>query len=154
MQLISVDLENNGMYLDDATGSDKSSIDHVATLVAFFARLRLHRLKLFPNETLIGAARVDFPGYVNSKDGVHLNDGIPTTVTRKPMSTDIKHLHSLLCSVNYYHKFLPNMARPIRPTMAPFKKGARFDFTSAIMVDVFGAFLAKFVQQLLRISSV
>ena len=60
MRLVTNGLDNIRMYLDDAIGSNDSTIAHVATLATFFARLRLYNLKLSPNKTRIGAARVDF----------------------------------------------------------------------------------------------
>ena len=71
----------------------------------------------------------------------------PTTIaipalTRMPMPADIKQLRSLLGGLSYYRKFLPNMAHHIRPITALLKKGAAFDFTSA-MEDTVRAPLAE-----------
>ena len=90
MRLVTADLDNIPMYLDDAIGSDDSPIHHVATLATFFARLRLHSLKLSPDKSRIGAARVDFLGHVISADGVRPNDDRVAALTRIPMPTDIK----------------------------------------------------------------
>ena len=79
------------MYFDDAIGSDDCPIHHVATLVTFFARLHLHKLKLSPDKSRIGAARVEFLGHVISADGVRPNDDRDAALTRMPMPTDIKH---------------------------------------------------------------
>ena len=117
------------MYLDDAIGSDDSPIRHVTTLDSFFARLRLHKLKLSPEKSRIGAARVDFLGHIISADGVRPNDDKVAALTHMPMPTDIKQLRSLLGGLSYYRKFLPNMAKRIRPITALLKKGANFDFT-------------------------
>ena len=132
MRLVTAGLDNIRMYLDDAIGSDDSPIHHVATLATFFARLRLHSLKLSPEKSRIGAARVDFLGHVTSADGVRPNDDRVDALTRMPMATDIKQLRSLLGGLSYYRKFLPNMAHHIRPITALLKKGAAFDFTSAM----------------------
>ena len=96
MRLVTAGLDNIRMYLDDAIGSDDSPIHHVATLATFFARLRLHSLKLSPDKSRIGAARVDFLGHVISADGVRPNDDRVAALTRMPMPTDIKQLRSLL----------------------------------------------------------
>ena len=50
MRLVTNGLNNIRMYLDDAIGSNDSPTAHVATLATFFARLRLHNLKLSPNK--------------------------------------------------------------------------------------------------------
>ena len=142
MSLVTAGLDNIRMYLDDAIGSNDCPIHHVTTLTAFFARLRLHQLKLSPDKSRIGAARVDFLGHIISKDGVRPNDDRVAALTRMFMPTDIKQLRSLLGGLSHYRKFLPNMACLIRPITALLKKGAAFDFTS-IMEDTVRALLAK-----------
>ena len=143
MRLVTAGLDNIRMYLDDAVGSDDCPLHHVATLATFFARLRLHKLKLSPDKSRIGAARVDFfLGHVISADGVRPNDDRFAAPTRMPMPTDIKQLRSLLGGLSHYRKFLPNMARHIRPITALLKKGVAFDFTSA-MEDTVRALLAE-----------
>ena len=78
------------MYLDDAIGPDDYPLHHVATLATFFARLRLHKLKLSPDKCRIDAAGVDFLGHVILADGVHPNDARVAALARMPMPTDIK----------------------------------------------------------------
>ena len=142
MRLVTAGLDSIRMYLDDEIGSDDCPLHHVTTLAAFFARLRLHKLKLFPDKSRIGAARVDFLGHIISADGVCPNDDRIAALTRMPMPTGIKQLRSLLGGLSYYRKFLPNMARHIRPITALLKKGAAFDFTSA-MEDTVRTLLAE-----------
>ena len=142
IRLVTTGLDNIHMYLDDTIGSDDCPLHDVATLAAFFARLRLHKLKLSPNKSRIGAPRVDFLGHIISADGVRPNGDRVAALTRMPMATDIKQLRSLLGGLSYYRKLLPNMARHIRPITALLKNGAAFDFTSA-MEDTVRVLLAE-----------
>ena len=142
MRLVTAGLDDIRMYLDDTVGSDDCPIHHVATLVTFFARLPLRKLKLSPYESRIGAARVDFLGHVISADDVRPNDDRAPALTCMPMPTDIKQLRSLLGGLSYYRKFLPNMARRIRPITALLKKDVAFDFTST-MEDTVRALLVE-----------
>ena len=142
MRLVTAGLDNILMYLDDAIGPDDCPLHHVATLATFFARLRLHKLKLSPDKSRIGAARVDFLGHVILADGVRPNDARVAALARMPMTTDIKQLRSLLGGLSYYRKFLPNMAHHIRPVTALLKKGAAFEFISA-MEDTVRTLLAE-----------
>ena len=142
MRLLTAYLDNIRMYLDDSIGSDECALHHVATLATFFARGRLQRLKLSPDKSRIGAARVHFLGHVISADGVRPNDDRVAALTRMSMATDIKQLRSLLGGLSYYRKFLPNMARHIRPITALLKKGVAFDFAST-MEDTVGSLLAE-----------
>ena len=59
-----------------------------------------------------------------------------------PMPSDTKQLRSLLVGLSYYRKFLPDMARRIRPITTLLKKGATFEFTST-MEDTVRALLAE-----------
>ena len=130
MRLVPVGFDNILVYLD-AIGPDDCPLHHVATLATFFARLRLHKLKLSPDKSRIGAARVVFLGHVILADGVRPNDARVAALARMPMPTDIKQLRGLLGGLSYYRKFLPNMAYHIRPVTALLKKGAAFEFASA-----------------------
>ena len=136
MRLVTAGLDNIRMYLDDAIVSNDCPLHHVATLATFFARLRLHKLKLSPDKSRIGAARVDFLGDIISEDGVRPNDDRVAALTRMPMPTNIKQLRSLRGGLSYYRKFLPSMARHIRPITALLKKGVAFDFTSTMENNV------------------
>ena len=95
-RLVTAGLDNIRIYFDDAIDLDDCPIHHVATLATFFARLRLHKLKLSPDKSRIGAARVDFLGHVIAADGVRPNDDRVAALTRMPMPKDIKKLCSLL----------------------------------------------------------
>ena len=109
---------------------------HVATLATFFARLQLYNVKLSPNKTRIGAARVDFLGHVISQDGVRSNDDKIAALTRMPMPRDIKQLRSLLGGLHYYCQFLPDMAKRVRLIAALLKKGGTFSLTPSMEVAV------------------
>ena len=132
MRLVTTGLYNILMYLDDEIGPDDCPLHHVATLATFFARLRLHKLKLSPDKSRIGAVRVDFLGHVILADGVRPNDARVAALARMPMLTDINQLRRLLGGLSYYRTFLANMAHHIRPITALLQKGAAFDFTSAM----------------------
>ena len=93
-----------------------------------FARLRLHNLKLSPNKSRIGAARVDFLRHVISRDGVRPNDDKIAALAHMPMPRDIKQLRSLLGGLSYSRKFLPNMTKRVRSITSVLKKRAVFDF--------------------------
>ena len=108
----------------------------VATLATFFARLRLHNLKLSPNKSRIGVARVNFLGYVISQDGVRPNDDKIAALAQMPMPRDIKQPRSLLGGLSYYRKFLPNMVKRVRSITSLLKKRATFNFTPPMEATV------------------
>ena len=83
LRLVTAGLDNILMYLDDAIGPDDCPLHHVATLATFFARLRLHKLKLSHDKSRISAARVDFLGHVILADGVRPNDALGATLEQE-----------------------------------------------------------------------
>ena len=95
----------------------------------FFARLRLHNLKLSPNKSRIGAAHVDSLGHAISQDGVRPNDDKIAALAQMSIPRDIKQLRTILGGLSYYWKFLPNTAKRVRSITSLLKKEARFDFT-------------------------
>ena len=141
MRLVTTGLDNVRMYLDDAIGSDDCPINHVSTLATFFARLRLHKLKLSPDKSRIGAARVDFLGHLISEDGLRPDHDRVAALSRMPMPSDITELRSFLCGLSYYRKSPTDMARRIRPTVL-LEKGAKFDFNPD-MEDIVRSLLAE-----------
>ena len=132
IRLVTGGLDNIRMYFDDTIGSDDSPITHEATLATFFARLRFHNLKLSPNKTRIDAARVDFLGHAISHDGVRSNDDKNAALAHITMPTDIKQLRSLHGGLSYYHKFLPNMVKHVRPITALLKKQATYSVIASM----------------------
>ena len=58
------------------------------------------------------------------------------------MPSVIKQLHNLLSGLSYYRKFLPDLARRIRPITALLKKGATFKITLT-MEDTIRALLVE-----------
>ena len=98
------------MYLDDAIGSDDCPINHVDT---FFARLRLHKLKLSPDKSRTGAARVDevldTPGHSSVFLVIDLFSGFtlftihPDTIPLTAFCTPTG-LYEWLCLFRFGHK--------------------------------------------------
>lgn len=118
MRLVTTGSDNVRLYLDDAIESGDCPISHITTLDTFFARLRLHKIKLSPGKSRVLAARVDFLGNIISEDGLRPNDDRVAAPSRMHMPSVIKQLfRRLLGGISYYRMFLPNMAHCIRPIM-------------------------------------
>ena len=150
MRLVTDGLDNIRMYLGDAIGLDASPTAHVATLATFFARLHFHNLKLSPNKSRIGAARVHILEHVLSQDGVRPNGDKTTALAPMHMPRDMEQFCTLLGGLSYYRKFLPNMAKRVRSFTSLLKKGAMFDFTPPMEATV-RALLAELAAPLIPV---
>ena len=91
VKLVTVSRGNIRTYLDNTIGSDNCTIHHVAKLASVFARLRLRKLKLSPDNARIGAAGINILGFVISAVVVRPNDNKVAALSHMPMSTDIKN---------------------------------------------------------------
>ncbi|CAB1117165.1 unnamed protein product [Ectocarpus sp. CCAP 1310/34] len=119
-------------YLDDLIVFDDTPATHVGTMRALVERLRAHNLKPTPPKATIGATQADFLGHTISPDGVRPNGAKVSALTKMPMPRDVKQLRSLLGGLSYYRKFLPNMAKRIRPLTTLLKKQEKFIFTPSM----------------------
>ena len=54
--------------------------------------------------------QVEYLGHVISQQGLHPSDSKVAAVVNAPAPTNVTELRSLLGLVNYYGKFLPNLA--------------------------------------------
>ena len=139
MRLVTDGLNNIRMYLDDAIGSDASPMAHVATLATFFARLRLHNLKVSPNKSRIGAARVDcsetrhLSRRCTSQRRQSCRTGSNTHATRHQTTSQLTGRPQLLPEVFTQH----GQTRALNH-MSLLKKGAIFDFTPPMKAAVRG----------------
>ena len=125
-------LANVAAYLDDVIVFDPDPAAHVLNITELFKRLRKHNLKLSPSKAKIGATDADFLGHTISPAGIRPNASKVAALMSMPMPKDLKQLRSLLGGLSYYRKFLPEMAKRIRPITSLLKQGVKFVFTSAM----------------------
>ncbi|CAB1101693.1 unnamed protein product [Ectocarpus sp. CCAP 1310/34] len=125
-------LHDVASYLDDLIVFDDTLPTHVGTMRTLFERLRTHNLKLTPPQATIGATEADFLRHTISPDGVGPTGAKVSALTKMPMPRDVKQLRSLLGGLSYYRKFLPNMAKRIRPLTTLLKKQEKFIFTPSM----------------------
>ena len=123
-------------YLDDVIEFDSDPFAHVLTITGLFKHLRKHNLKLSPSKVKIGATGADFLGDTISPAGSWPNASKVAALTKRPMSSDLKQLRSLLGDLSYYSKFLEYMAKRIRPITSLLKHGVKFIFTPSMEIIV------------------
>ena len=102
-------------YIDDilVSGSDKGQ--HLKTLKEVFRRLEEHgfRLKQAKCEFLMSA--VEYLGHLIDQDGIRPLPNKVAAIVKAPSPTNIQELRSFLGLLNYYGKFIPNLATIIHP---------------------------------------
>ncbi len=114
------------VYLDDIIIYSKTFDDHLKHLRKVFelllsAGLRLNRTKceFFKN-------KIDYLGYIVSKDGIAPNTKKIESITTYPEPTNQKELGSFLGLASYYRKFVRAFAEKVHPLTALTKKSAQW----------------------------
>ena len=119
-------------YSDDAIVFDSDPVAHVRTIRSLFERLRKHNIKLSPSKARLSATDANFLGHSISPAGPRPNAEKVSALTNMPMPTDVKQVRALMGGVNYYHNFLPDLPKRLRPINALLRKGVKLAFTPAM----------------------
>ncbi|XP_060782844.1 uncharacterized protein K02A2.6 [Neoarius graeffei] len=102
-------------YSDDiiVTGQDDSS--HLANLEAVLSRLAECGLRANKDKCEFFKDSIECCGHRIDRDGLHKSQDKIDAVLKAPKPTNVSQLRSLLGLVNYYHKFLLNLATVLHP---------------------------------------
>ena len=97
-------------YLDDllvASETEKEHEEHVRTL---FERLNKNGLIINPDKCLFGVTSLDFLGHTVNSEGIVPPQAKVEAIRNFPLPKDMKELQRFLGMINFYHRFVPNMA--------------------------------------------
>ena len=109
--------QTNGLlvYMDDVIACSAKWEVHLRLLEDVFRALQTAGLTLKSSNIHFGPRNVQYLGHVLSANGIRMSeDRIKATINLKTPTT-IKELRSILGSVNFVRKFIPNPATIIEP---------------------------------------
>ena len=136
-----------GLRLDIlVTGSDEQQ--HLNNLEQVLRRLKEAGMRLKREKCECLLQSVDYLGHTISKEGLRTSDAKVEAILQAPAPRDVAELRSFLGLVNYYGKFLPNLATVLSPLYLLLQKKQKWIWQSAQS----GAFLR--VKELLKSSRV
>jgi transposase InsO family protein len=113
-------------YLDDLViySSDfDQHLDHVAQV---FSRLRDTGLTVKPSKVVLGVQEISFLGHRVSPLGISIDPQRTEAIRKFPHPRDVKGISRFVGMINFYHKFIPNLADIAAPLNALRKKGVKF----------------------------
>lgn len=120
------------VYMDDLLVFSKTEEEHVDHLRSVFQRIRKFGLKLSSEKSLLGQARINFLGHIISSDGVRPDRSKVEAIQRMAIPRDVKGIRRLLGSLNYYRRFIPEMADRLVSINNLLKKGSKVVITPAM----------------------
>lgn len=129
MHQLTSDLSGVAVYLDDllVTGTDATS--HLENLRGLLQRLHEKGLRLRRDKCVFAQPSVEYLGHRISNAGVSKGSKADA-VQNMPPPTDVSTLRSFLSSLQFYGKFLPDLATVTEPLHRLTRKGITWNWGS------------------------
>ncbi|KAL1124816.1 hypothetical protein AAG570_001437 [Ranatra chinensis] len=113
-------------YMDDLIIFRKSVEDHERQLIKVKNRLEEFGLKISGDKSYFGLKEVQFMGHIISKQGAQPDPKKVTAIKEIETPKNIKELRSFLGMINYYRRFINNLAGKTERLTKLLKKNTKF----------------------------
>ena len=102
-------------YLDDLLITGASDQEHLQNLQRVLSKLKEQGIKLKKEKCAFLQSSVEYLGYVIDTKGVHTSPTKLEAIKKAPEPKNVSELRSFLGLLNYYAKFIPNVASLLHP---------------------------------------
>nr|KAG5689099.1 hypothetical protein BaRGS_006158 [Batillaria attramentaria] len=123
MENLTSDLPGVAVFQDDILTSGKDAKDHLSNLERLLTRLNDKGLRCRREKCLFAQPSVEYLGHTLSAEGISKGSKVEA-VLKMPPPTDVSSLKSFLGSVQFYGKFIPNLATMAEPLYRLTKKAS------------------------------
>ena len=103
------------VYLDDILVSGKTQQEHLGNLHEVLTHLESAGLRLKREKCTFCQSEVTYLGHIISADGLKPSPNKVKAVSNLPSPSKVSELKTFLGLVNYYAKFLPDLATRLAP---------------------------------------
>ena len=117
-------------YLDDILVAGNSEEEHLENLDRVLSRLEEAGLRLNRSKCSFLQTSVSYLGYVIDREGIHPDPTKVTAVLGAPTPKNVSELRSFLGLVNYYGRFLPQLATTLAPLYELLTKQSTWHWTN------------------------
>ena len=124
MENLLSDIPQVSVYLDDILVTGKDHADHLYHLHLVLQRLESAGLPLKKSKCTFAVSSVEYLGHIIDAQKLHPSNSKVRAIRDAPSPTNITELKSFLGLLNYYHKFLPNLATILAPLHQLLQKDA------------------------------
>lgn len=105
-------------YIDDILIASIDEYSHKQHLEKLFSRLSKYGITINQAKCVFGVSELNFLSHkINSKGIFPAEDRIKT-INEFPIPTSIRHIQRFIGMINYYHRFIPNLASILTPIQA------------------------------------
>lgn len=116
-------IPNTICYLDDILVTGRNEVEHLSNLERVLSRLKERGMRLRRDKCRFMQERVDYLGHTLDAQGIHTSTQKVKAILEAPTPGNVHQLRSFLGLLNYYGKFLPNLATLLHPLHALLKSG-------------------------------
>lgn len=116
-------------FLDDILIATSSVEEHLEVLNEVLSRLEKFGIGLKREKCKFLEQRVEYLGHCVDSQGLHPTDEKVTAIIQAPRPSNVSELRSYLGLLNYYGKFLGNLASTLHPLHQLLKKDSAWSWT-------------------------
>ncbi|XP_030608895.1 uncharacterized protein K02A2.6-like [Archocentrus centrarchus] len=131
MDQVLLGLPHTHCYLDDILVSGPDKQTHLKTLDAVLSRLEEYGLHLKQEKCLFFQESVEYLGHIIDAAGLHKSPEKVRAIVEAPAPGDVSKLRSFLGMLNYYGRFIPDLATALKPLNELLNKEKKWQWTSA-----------------------
>ncbi|XP_062521210.1 uncharacterized protein K02A2.6-like [Corticium candelabrum] len=129
MEQLTSDLSGVAVYLDDILVSGRNAEDHLHNLRGLLKRLNDKGLRCRLEKCAFAQSRITYLGHTLLLQGLAKGPKVDA-VMQMPPPKDVATLKSFLGSIQFYRKFLPNLATAAEPLTRLTRKDVRWKWTT------------------------
>ena len=129
METLLRDLKGVSVYLDDILVTGSTIEEHVQNLDAVLDCLEKAGLRLNRSKCSFLKPHIEYLGHVIDDKGLHPTDEKVAAIRDAPTPKNTTQLRSFLGIINYYSKFLPNLATKLTPLYNLLCKNTKWKWT-------------------------
>ena len=116
-------------YIDDILVTGSTDEEHLHNLEEVFRRLQSYGIRMKKSKCFFMRDSVTYLGHLINAEGIHATPEKIKAIVEAPMPTNVQQLRSFLGLLNYYRKFLPNLAAIIQPLNDLLQKNKQWKWT-------------------------
>lgn len=129
MENVLLGLKGVKNFFDGIIVTGRDSKEHLENLRLVLQRLLEHGLKLNREKCKFFQQRVEYLGHIIDKFGVHKSPKKIQAILDAREPENVAEVQAFIGMVNYYSKFMPDLATAMHPLYKLLKKGQRFLWT-------------------------
>lgn len=118
-------------FMDDVVVTGKNKLEHLQNLQSVFERLAEAGFTLNRKKCFFFQTSVAYLGHIIDKEGLHKDTTKVQAILKISRPTNLKEVRAFMGVINYYGKFIQNLATIVQPIYQLLKKDNVFNWTKS-----------------------